>query len=114
MREPSNEGAKEKNARKWLNLELLEDEAQKGNFVQGERNEGAQCEGQNHSAAPAFLPNGSDVIIAGCPKSGYLDAALILVMGRPGGVYLAGNGIPTSCQPVVPTAVPAPESDNQK
>lgn len=49
--------------------------------------------------APDFLPNASDVLIIGCMRDRYLDAAALLILDEPGGFYLPEGGLPDRCEP---------------
>jgi hypothetical protein len=46
---------------------------------------------------PSYLPNASDVIVVGCQADNYIEAQLVLIPGKPGGLAITGSGIPTQC-----------------
>jgi hypothetical protein len=49
------------------------------------------------AAPPAYLSNASDVIVVGCDATKYVEAHMVLILGDPGGLSIADNGIPTQC-----------------
>jgi hypothetical protein len=47
--------------------------------------------------SPEYLPNTADVIILGCKNDRYMDALAVLVLDKPGGMYLSTQRLPERC-----------------